>query len=80
MLVVVGQEARGGLDVYLEDGPDGRLERRFGVMGAEGAEVVGPQQELCCIPHGRDIQGAAMTQAEQEERGENTYVRWVKVQ
>lgn len=61
VLVVLGQEARGGLDLQLEQGPDGALGTVLGVERAEGAEVVGSQQEFCCFPHGLDVQGAGIT-------------------
>lgn len=79
---MVGQDTRGGADVCLEDGSDWRLKGCFRVMGAKGAEVVGSQQELGCIPHGRHVQVAEITNAEQRKgaSGRAQHVRWVKVQ
>lgn len=72
---MLGQEARRGSDVCLEDGSDWRLKRGFGVKRAKGAEVMGSQQELCCILHGRHVQVAEIKRAEQKERS----IRWDQV-
>lgn len=73
--VVVSQEARRGLDFCLEDGSDRRLKGCFRVQRAKSAEVVGSQQEPCCILHGRHIQVAEIKHAEQRERK----VKWDQV-
>lgn len=73
--IVVSQKARRGLDFCLEDGSDRRLKGCFRVQRAKSAEVVGSQQEPCCILHGRHIQVAEIKHAEQRERS----VKWDQV-
>lgn len=69
VLVVLGQGSWGRENFQLQQGPDRALGRVLGVERAEGAEVVGSQQEFGCFPHGWDVQGAGIEHRRWEQEG-----------